>query len=340
MQQNMYNTPPQVSAMFTSRQIRQMAKHKLQGKWKKAVPVFAIYLLIANLPAIILALLGYSTAIEITPEMLTGEVMPVVPSFGWILTVYSFITAGALSVSLSTVSLNIIRDEDFGIGTLGRGFQMFGQSIKTFLLIMLYSFLWSMIFMAVPMIIMVLGAMMSSSFIMMLGGGAMVFCSIAAVIYIMRYQLSYYVASDNPGMKASFALANSSRLMRGNILNFIILNITFFGWALLAAIPEMLCGYCFTQYFANKGIMWMIIAVASMLIALVAYALFSAYLQSACAVFYSAASGFFRTRESYNPDPQPYTTLTPENIHQEFGNMSGYSGYKMPEDDQNDPERK
>lgn len=341
MQHN-YNTPPQAPPMFTSAQIRQMARAKLRGKWHKAAPVFTVYILLSQLPAIVLALMGYSTAIQLTPEVIAGETMPTLPPLSWIGSVYNIAVAGALAVSLATLTLNIIRDEQFGMWTLGHGFKMFKQSLFTFIMRAIYSFVWTMIFMIPAFVVLSFSIMTGSNFLAILGAAIMMFCAIAAMLYVLRYELSYYVATDNPGMKATFALANSSRLMHGNIWNFIRLNITFIGWAILASVPEGICGFFMGKYFEEKSPAMLIVAVVTMIIAAVAYGYFAAYIQTAKAVFYSAASGFFRTAEYDAPDPQPYTTLTPDNIEQEINNMknySGYTGYNAPQSSDYIPER-
>ena len=321
MQQNYY-TPPQAPPMFTSAQMRQMAHTNLRGKWKKAIPIFTVYLLIAQLPAIILALTGNSTMITLTPEMFTGEVLPTLPKLSWIGTVYSFLTAGALAVSISTLSLNIIRDEYFSMSTLASGFKRFGQSFRTYLLYIIYSFLWAMIFMLAPMLVMTGGMLAGANFVTALGIGMMFGCSIGAAIFVLRYQLAYYVATDNPGMKAAYALANSSKLMRGNKMKFILLSLSFIGWMILAAIPEGICQMFFSKYMVGGNIGMLILAIVTMLISAVAAGALGAYTHTALAVFYSSASGFFRTKEQYAPDPEPYTTLTPENIQDEINNMA------------------
>ncbi len=322
--QNMSNVPPQAPSMFSSSQIRQMARLKLNGKWKKLVPIFVLSILIGSLPSILMALLGVSTVIVVSPEIITGEIaMPAISIATWISYIYKILVSGALSLSMALITLKVLRDEDFAINTLAYGFKNFKQSFFTYICMAFYTMAWSIIFMIPAVLIMSFAIITGSSVFTFLGCGVMIVCMLAAVFFVMRYNLAYYVASDNPGMKARFALANSSRLMRGNIFRLVILMITFFGWAILASIPDGICAMFFQKYMEGNTAM-IIPAIIFMIVAAIVSALLNIYIQTSIAVFYSAASGFFRTKNCDTPDPNPYTELTPENYMQQYGNPSGY----------------
>lgn len=80
---------------------------------------------------------------------------------------------------------------------------------------------------------------------------------IPGIIFSHSFAMAFYVINDHPEMTAMQALKESHRLMKGNRMQFFLLNLSFFGWAILGSL-------CF-----GIGTFWV-----------------SAYMETAHAVFY------------------------------------------------------
>lgn len=80
---------------------------------------------------------------------------------------------------------------------------------------------------------------------------------IPGIIFSHSFAMAFYVINDHPEMTAMQALKESHRLMRGHRMQFFLLNLSFFGWAILGSL-------CF-----GIGTLWV-----------------SAYMETAHAVFY------------------------------------------------------
>lgn len=53
-----------------------------------------------------------------------------------------------------------------------------------------------------------------------------------SLLYVLAYNISY----DNPGMSSKECVLKSAELMKGNRGNYILLDLSFIGWVLLAAL--------------------------------------------------------------------------------------------------------
>ena len=80
---------------------------------------------------------------------------------------------------------------------------------------------------------------------------------IPGIIFSYSFSMAFYVINDHPEMTAMQALKESHRLMKGNRMQFFLLNLSFFGWMILGSL-------CF-----GIGTFWV-----------------SAYMETAKAVFY------------------------------------------------------
>lgn len=120
--------------IFTIGEMKRMAKKQLSGKWLRLLPLMLIYTLLTTVPAVVIQLNSYMTQTsqlnsmlasegsatsEMISDMLTSmQTSPAagMTTFGLIasaLALYTFLTAGAFSVSLSGLSLRILRHEPF-----------------------------------------------------------------------------------------------------------------------------------------------------------------------------------------------------------------------------------
>ena len=71
--------------------------------------------------------------------------------------------------------------------------------------------------------------------LMIVGVVLLIFASIYGVIKGLLYSLAYYIAYDNPELSSKEVVEKSSELMNGNRGNIFVLQLSFIGWAILAA---------------------------------------------------------------------------------------------------------
>jgi len=312
MNQN-YTTIP----IFTIGEIRKMAKKQLKGKWRAVLPVMLVFQLLVTLPALILQLYSYNTEMSNLSAMLdsnlsagmsTGSSISLYTQIGagsagiaaltFAVWVYAFLTSGAFSVSLSALSLRILRNEPFSVKTAFFGFTQFTKSFITYLLVTIFSFLWMLLFMLAGGILLGFGFASQSAFLTMLTFIAFFALMIAAIIFLMRYDLSFFIAADD-NYTAAETVKRSVQLMRGNISNYFLLMISFLPWILLLCVPVMItAGAAATALTAASSTVTALAAVISVIfgvISLIGNAFLTIYMQTASAVFYSGASGNFRS---------------------------------------------
>lgn len=157
------------------------ARESLKGKWGLAIGTFFIYTLL--------------TAV-------TGTYRPA----GSVVTLGSGITliiAGPLALGAAIFSLSISRGKEATLGQLFQGFNYFANALITYLLLVLYVVLWT-ILLIVPGIIAALG-----------------------------YAMTFYILADDPLLKPQDALKKSKAMMNGYKLKLFYLALRFFLLALL-----------------------------------------------------------------------------------------------------------
>ncbi len=126
-----------------------------------------------------------------------------------ILAILVFILSGAVSVGYCKYFLersrrNIAHDN---IGVCLDGFHGdIAPNIVTGLLVFLYTFLWSLLFI------------------------------IPGIIKSYSYSMAYYVRCDNPNYTATQAIQESQRIMQGNKMRLFCLQLSFIGWFIVGAL--------------------------------------------------------------------------------------------------------
>lgn len=113
------------------------------------------------------------------------------------------IVMGPLTVGLSHVFLSSVRDETSEIVDLFIGFKSFAETLVAYLLIMLFTFLWMLLFI------------------------------IPGFIKAFAYSMTYYIMSDHPEMDAQSAILESRKMMDGNKMKLFYLQLSFIGWFIL-----------------------------------------------------------------------------------------------------------
>lgn len=134
--------------------------------------------------------------------------MPVLVTFVYSLIVMYvpiFLT-GTLSIGVFNYYTKSLNGEKKSFEDLFSGFKLFGKSLGTLLLILLYTFLWSLIPFAGPFI---------------------------SYVKNYSYSLSLLLLKDNPEMSANEAITKSRELMDGKKWQRFCLDFSFIGWHIL-----------------------------------------------------------------------------------------------------------
>ncbi|MFA6617439.1 MAG: DUF975 family protein [Candidatus Neomarinimicrobiota bacterium] len=155
--------------------LMQMARNSLKNKWGLAIGTCVVYFVILS-------------------------IVQMIPAAGPIV---SLIIAGPLTLGLILFSLSISRGKEARFGQLFHGFDHFGPSLVTYLLVALYTFLWTLL-LIVP-----------------------------GIIASFSYSMSLYILADDPSITGSEAIHKSKEMMNGNKGKLFCLHLRFLGWILL-----------------------------------------------------------------------------------------------------------
>lgn len=178
---------------MTRAEMKQLAKEKLKGNWGVAI----VALLVVG---IITSALSF-TAIG------------------------SLLVLGPLSFGLCFVYLAIIRsDKKPEFSDIFKGFNTFFNNFIVGLLITLYTFLWSLLFI------------------------------IPGIIAKYAYSMAFYIQNDHPEMSENEAIKASKELMNGHKWDLFILDLSFIGWYLLCGLTfGILCFYVMPYVQATRA---------------------------------------------------------------------------------------
>jgi uncharacterized membrane protein len=151
------------------------AKESLRGKWGLAIGTCLIYFLILG----------------------TIQVIPKIGSF------VGLLISGPLILGLATFSLSIVRNQEAKLEQLWQGFTNYGPSIGTYILMVIFIILWSLLLI------------------------------IPGIIASISYSQAFYILADNPQISPMDAIDESKKMMDGHKAKYFGLMMRFFGLALL-----------------------------------------------------------------------------------------------------------
>lgn len=130
-----------------------------------------------------------------------------------------FIVGGPMSLGMAQMSLNIYRGKNEKIDTLFDPFKTnFGGSVLAYVLISLFTALWSMLFI------------------------------IPGIVKSYAYAMTYFVMVDNPKMDANDARKRSIEIMKGNKWRLFCLDFSFIGWDILSIFTLGILSYWIAPY--------------------------------------------------------------------------------------------
>ena len=165
--------------MTNNAQLMQNARESLSGKWGLAIATFLVYTLIISIGQANQEVAAYTSLIIL-------------------------IIAGPLHLGISFFSLNISRNHEARFEQLFDGFKInFGKAIGTYLLMMVFILLWTLLLI------------------------------IPGIIAAISYSMSFFILADDENITPMDAIDKSKRMMYGYKWKYFGLGLRLFGLALL-----------------------------------------------------------------------------------------------------------
>lgn len=219
--------------------IRKSAREALAGKWGKGALITLVYFLFTFVLGFISGLVEDIAVLSFIVEIAT-IVISIPISFGLI--------ASFIKLKRGE-EVKVFEFFNFGLTNFARAWKIAGNILlKMWLPILLYVISIFVLIFATSFGIATYAISNSGSFAVIASIiGIALF--IAAFVYLfvksLLYSLTYLVAYDNESMEAKDAVEESAKLMTGNRCKFVLLQLSFIGWAILTV---------FTLYI---GILWL-----------------------------------------------------------------------------------
>ena len=146
-------------------------------------------------------------------------------TLGWMTNPVNFLLAvmillmqTVLGVGFRIYSMNVARTQPAGIGSLFDGFIMVGRIVVLTVIEGILVFLWSLLLV------------------------------IPGIVASYRYRMAWFLLIDNPDMSPLECIRESKAMMRGRKSELFFLDLSFFGWNLLTALPNIFIPYLGTLF--------------------------------------------------------------------------------------------
>lgn len=169
--------------MKTRAELKAMAKAQIKGNIGMLFVITLIVGVISGLASAILSLI------------------PVVGSLA-----ATIIITPAFTISVLRVYQNLVREQKPQVGDAFAGFDDFWTAFKAQLLVSVFTFLWSLLFV------------------------------IPGIIKAFSYSQTMLIVAENKGISAREALNRSKAMMEGHKMDLFVLGLSFIGWGLLCGI--------------------------------------------------------------------------------------------------------
>lgn len=175
--------------MKRAKELRESAWEHKRGQWGLLAGIWFVY-------AVIVGAIGSLSATAIIPVI--GSIIVFVSSVAVLL------ISGPFMLGLSTASLEVSEGKHTSFNKLFSGFKQFGTAFPLMILISIFTFLWSLLFV------------------------------IPGIIKAYSYSMSWFVLADRPDLTANEARKRSMYLMKGHKWRLFCLDFSFIGWYLLS----------------------------------------------------------------------------------------------------------
>lgn len=219
--------------------IRKSAREALSGKWGKAILILLAYFLFTFALGFVAGLVEDIALLSLIVEIAT-VVVSIPVSFGLIA---SFIK---LKRGEEVKAFDFIT---YGFTNFAKGWKVAGNMLlKMWLPILLYIIATVVFAFAISFGLVASAASDSSAFVVIASIVGIILL-IASYVYLfisaLSYSLSYFIAYDNEAMSGKEVVEESKKMMKGNRGKYVLLQLSFIGWAILSI---------FTLYI---GLLWL-----------------------------------------------------------------------------------
>lgn len=162
-----------------------------------------------------------STLLIMGPAFFIQELMDGSTSFElFLINIENLLIGAPITLGLILFMLSLFRKEEAQIGQIFNGFEYFIKAVFLKVMISIFVILWTFCFI------------------------------IPGIIASIRYSQAFYILAQDPSKGVMQCVEESKWMMRGNKWKFFCLVLSFFGWALLAAIPAGIGYLWFIPYFS------------------------------------------------------------------------------------------
>lgn len=211
--------------MRTAKELREIARDALSGKWKIAVIVGIVASMLgavdggapdvnvnfdaenANASLEVAGQTVFSTVDGLNPELMGFVIggFTYLMIVGLIMGALYFVLSSVVSVGYARFNLNLVDRQDGTFENLFGYFSWWKTAAITNLLQSIYVILWSLLFI------------------------------IPGIMAGYSYAMTKYILAENPEISASEAIRKSKEMMRGNRWRLFCLELSFIGWAILSS---------------------------------------------------------------------------------------------------------
>ena len=182
--------------MINRAELKQQAKSLIKGK-------------IGILFVVLLVFYVVTFAITLIPSFLSASENGLVATIGTILTFVAAFASAPLSVGLLLVYLDVAKGESVAVKRLFDGFSYFVKAVILMILVGVFTFLWSLLFI------------------------------VPGIIKSFSYSQAFLILAENPDMSPLEAINESKRMMDGHKWEYFVLSLSFILWYLLCYVT---CG--------------------------------------------------------------------------------------------------
>ena len=202
--------------MKTASDFRRIARDALYGKWPVAILTgFVASLLNATFTSGNGGSTNSSNELrQYLPSELVEFLTPVILGAATVLLIWGlvcFLIGGVCKLGYAKFNLNLVDGQQASFSDLFSRFDRFGDGFLMNLLVNLYTFLWSLLFV------------------------------IPGIVKSYSYAMTPYILAEHPELSVNGAIGESDDLMRGNKWRLFCLELSFIGWDLLFLIPTLIC---------------------------------------------------------------------------------------------------
>ena len=141
------------------------------------------------------------------PVMLFDYLFPTFDGVSAFSGLYTVLVSGPFLLGYSMFILSVFRNKPANAGQVFSGFEYFGKALGLQIYMSIFIVLWALLFF------------------------------IPGIIAAIRYSQAFYVLADNPNLTIRECMNESKRMMQFNKAKYFCLQLSFIGWAILAAIP-------------------------------------------------------------------------------------------------------